>query len=116
MELALWPGPFCYYEEQFKLIVEKVNNHRLKFLCLFLCIRVFSTPMVETPPKNPRVRKLLDELQQWCAQEWGRQSEVARMLGVFPQAVSDWFLGKKQPTGEQVLAIQEFLRAQRRRK
>jgi transcriptional regulator with XRE-family HTH domain len=70
--------------------------------------------MVETPPKNPRVRNLLNELRQWCTQQHGRQSEVARVLGVFPQAVSDWFLDKKQPTGEQVLAIQEFLRKQRR--
>ena len=71
--------------------------------------------MVEAP-KNPRIRSLLNDLRQWCTQERGRQAEVARFLGVFPQAVSDWFADKKQPTGEQALAILEFLKAQRRRK
>ena len=69
--------------------------------------------MVEAP-KNPRLIILLNELRQWCTEERGRQAEVARFLGVFPQAVSDWFAEKKQPTGEQALAIQEFLRKQRR--
>jgi DNA-binding transcriptional regulator YiaG len=75
----------------------------------------FRAEMVEAP-KNPRIRKLLNELQQWCSQEWGRQAEVARVLGVFPQTVSAWFADQKQPTGEQALAILEFLKAQRRRR
>jgi hypothetical protein len=69
--------------------------------------------MVEAP-KNPRIRILLNELQQWCDQEWGRRTEVAGFLDVFPQTVSDWFAERKYPTGEQALAIQEFLRKQRR--
>jgi transcriptional regulator with XRE-family HTH domain len=76
--------------------------------------RVSSPAMVETPPKNPRIRRLLVELRGWCTQERGRQAAVARAMGVFPQTVSDWFSEKKQPTGEQALAIQEFLRKQRR--
>jgi hypothetical protein len=69
--------------------------------------------MVEAP-KNPRMRSLLNELQHWCDQEWGRRTEVAEVLDVFPQTVSDWFAERKHPTGEQALAIQEFLRKQRR--
>lgn len=76
----------------------------------------FRAEMVEEAPKHPRIRKLLNQLQQWCSQGWGRQAEVARALGVFPQTVSAWFADQKQPTGEQALAIQEFLRAQRRRR
>ena len=71
---------------------------------------------MQSPPKNPRMQKLLAELRQWCDQQHGRQTEVARYLGVRPSTVNDWFTGRKQAMGEQALAIQEFLKAQRRRR
>jgi len=46
----------------------------------------------------------------WCEEEYGRQSEVAKILGVRPSTVSDWFAERKQLTGEQALAIQDLLR------
>lgn len=61
-----------------------------------------------------RTEKLLAELKAWCDQERGRQSEVARLLGISRQTVSDWFRPEKhkQPTAEQALALLEFLKQQ----
>jgi hypothetical protein len=68
------------------------------------------------PPKNPRVRRLLDSFKEWADQKWGRQAEAARAIGVAPQLLSDWLAQKKHPTGEQALALQEFVKAQKRPK
>ena len=46
----------------------------------------------------------------WCAQKRGRQTELARAIGVDRQTVSAWFKRKQRPTGEQALALQKFLR------
>jgi DNA-binding transcriptional regulator YdaS (Cro superfamily) len=63
-----------------------------------------------------RTKKLLDALKAWCDEKYGRQTEVARVLGVTPQSLNDWFAGRKQLMGEHALAIQEFLRTHRRKK
>ena len=66
-----------------------------------------------------RVRTLLAQAELWCNQERGRRSELARFLGVSLSAVSGWFREykkprpAKQPTGEQILGIIEFLKQQR---
>jgi DNA-binding transcriptional regulator YdaS (Cro superfamily) len=62
-----------------------------------------------------RTEKLLSALKDWCAEKYGRQSEVARLLDVSPQQLTDWFKGRTQLTGEQALAIQEFMRHRRRK-
>ena len=62
-----------------------------------------------------RTEKLLRALSYWCAQGYGRQSEVARLLNVSPQQFNDWLKGRTQLTGEQALAIQEFMRHRRRK-
>jgi DNA-binding transcriptional regulator YdaS (Cro superfamily) len=49
-------------------------------------------------------------LRTWCEAQYGRQSEVARILGVHPTAVAHWFSGRRKMTGEQSLRVQEFLR------
>jgi hypothetical protein len=62
-----------------------------------------------------RVRTLLAELERWCDRERGRRAQLARHLGVHLSAVSAWLIEykkpnpAKQPTAEQILAIQEFL-------
>jgi plasmid maintenance system antidote protein VapI len=61
-----------------------------------------------------RTKKLLSELQTWCNREYGRRSEAARVLGVSPQAVTNWFAGRQELTGEQALALHEFLGEARR--
>ena len=68
-----------------------------------------------------RTKTLLMEAREWCEQVWGRQSKLARALGVRPEMVSRWFREAqkakpaKQPTAEQILAIQEFLAEQRQK-
>ena len=67
---------------------------------------------------SERVKKLLAQAQAWCAKERGRQSRLALHLGVSRQAVSGWFgearreHPRKQPTAEQALALEEFLKAE----
>lgn len=61
----------------------------------------------------PKTQKLLDDLRLWCDQEYGRRSEIARLLDLGPQAITDWFAGRRQPTAEQILTVQEFLAKQR---
>jgi len=58
----------------------------------------------------------LSKLRQWCEEERGRKSLVARYLDIDSQALSNLFGDRRQLTGEQALAIQEFLKKQRRSK
>jgi predicted transcriptional regulator len=76
-------------------------------------------PIRHYHPMPRRVRALLAELESWCNKERGRRAEVARFLAVSPQAVSAWLAEyrkprpARQPTAEQALAIQEFLKDRR---
>jgi hypothetical protein len=62
--------------------------------------------------KTPQ--EMLDELEDWCRQEYGRKSKVAKVLGVTPQIVNDWFVKdlkkRSKPTWDTGLKIQEFLK------
>jgi len=64
-------------------------------------------------------RRVLAEARAWCDEARGRQSKLAAYLGVSRQAISAWFREaerkhpRKRPTAEQVLALEEFLQAQR---
>lgn len=53
---------------------------------------------------------ILDELQEWCEKKHGRKSKFARMLGVSPQLVNDWFARTSEPMWETGLKIQAFLK------
>jgi DNA-binding XRE family transcriptional regulator len=69
-----------------------------------------------------RVRKLLAEAEEWCRQERGRQTMMAKALGVTRHAVNAWFSEHKKaephknPTAEQALELQAFLNKEKRRK
>jgi plasmid maintenance system antidote protein VapI len=65
---------------------------------------------------KPLTKELLLRLRKWCEQERGRKSLVARYLDIDSQALSNLFGDRQQLTGEQALAIQEFLKKQRQRK
>jgi DNA-binding transcriptional regulator YiaG len=58
----------------------------------------------------PRTDELLAAIKAWCDVERGRRSELARIVGTSPQTVTHWFAGRKTPTLEQGLAIQEILK------
>jgi hypothetical protein len=78
----------------------------------------FFNETVYSPGMAERVKRLLDVVRSWCKAPGtrGRQSELAAFLGVSRHAVSAWLAAnpKKFPTAEQALAMQEFLRKQRR--
>jgi DNA-binding transcriptional regulator YiaG len=54
-------------------------------------------------------KKLLQDVKAWCDQERGRKAGLARMFGISPQSVSNWFAGVQDLTGEQALALQALL-------
>jgi hypothetical protein len=56
-----------------------------------------------------KTQKILEELRIWCDGGRGRRTEVAREIGVTTQAITDWFAGRRQPTAEQILDVQDFL-------
>jgi transcriptional regulator with XRE-family HTH domain len=60
--------------------------------------------------------KLLTELKAWANAEYGRRAELARMLGVSRQLVSEWFAGRATPTWDNGMRIEELLRKLRRAK
>jgi DNA-binding transcriptional regulator YiaG len=66
------------------------------------------------PPKESET--LIAELKAWADEKYGRRSELARMLDLSPQLVSDWFAGRKTPTLDTGLQLQAFLKKQRRAK
>ena len=66
------------------------------------------------PPRESEL--LIAELRAWADEKYGRRSELARMLGLSPQLVSDWFAGRKTPTLDTGLKLQRFLKRQRRSK
>jgi hypothetical protein len=67
------------------------------------------------------VRTLLEQAHAWCAQERGRQTQLADYLGVSRHTVNAWFAEyqkehpKRQPTADQILALLEFLKTQKRK-
>ena len=67
-------------------------------------------------PVDPEVIRLLEELKAWCEEQHGRQVEIARVLGVNRQRISDWFALRTLPSLGMGLRIQSFLRTQREQK
>jgi transcriptional regulator with XRE-family HTH domain len=65
---------------------------------------------------DPEVEALINELKAWCKEKHGRNTEIAEMLGVSRQLVSDWFAGTAVPTLATGLKIQKFLKTKRRKK
>jgi DNA-binding transcriptional regulator YiaG len=58
---------------------------------------------------RPQTENLLSELKEWCDAEHGRRAELARIMSVKSQAVSNWFARKSNPTSEQTISIIAFL-------
>jgi transcriptional regulator with XRE-family HTH domain len=65
---------------------------------------------------DPEVEALINKLKAWCKQKHGRNTEVAALLGVSRQLVSDWFSGNAIPALSTGLKIQAFLKKRRGRK
>jgi hypothetical protein len=63
---------------------------------------------------DEEIKKLLAELQKWCSEKRGRQTEISKLLSA--QSVNDWFGGRSVPTLATGLKIQKFLKEQGRLK
>ena len=68
--------------------------------------------MLKMPDEE--IARLLAELRVWCDEKRGRQTQIAKMLGLPRQSINDWFAGKSVPTLQAGLKIQAFLRQERR--
>ena len=65
---------------------------------------------------HPEVESLIAELKAWCKAKHGRNLEIATMLKVSPQLVSDWIHRRADPQLEEWLTLRDFLKAQRRKR
>jgi transcriptional regulator with XRE-family HTH domain len=57
----------------------------------------------------PLIDRLLARLKDYCEAGRVRQTGAAEAIGVSRQRINDWLSGRVQPTGEQALALLEFL-------
>jgi hypothetical protein len=55
------------------------------------------------------------ERKSWCKAKHGRQRELAALLGVSEELVSNWLARRKTSTLQRGLEIQEFLKKSRER-
>lgn len=62
---------------------------------------------------STKSQEIVDELKICCDQEVGGEFLVAKVLGVGPEEVTNWFAGRCEPSSEQILLIQEFLAKQK---
>jgi hypothetical protein len=58
----------------------------------------------------PKTEKLIKQLKRWCDAKRGRRIEVAEAIGTSKWTISHWFAGRQQPTAEQALNVQDFLK------
>jgi transcriptional regulator with XRE-family HTH domain len=64
------------------------------------------------PDLDPEVESLMAELRAWCKAKHGRNAQIAEMLGVSRQLVSDWLKGNATPTLSAGFKLQAFLKKQ----
>jgi predicted transcriptional regulator len=63
----------------------------------------------------PDIDNLMSALKKWTAEKYGRQSEIAREVGVSRHLVNDWIAGRRPPSLDQYLKLQAFVKKQRSR-
>jgi transcriptional regulator with XRE-family HTH domain len=61
-----------------------------------------------------RTDRLVTEMKKWAKAKKLKNQELAKLLGITPQGITEIFKGRNQPTGEQVLAILELMKRSRR--
>ena len=52
-------------------------------------------------------------MRKWAKTHNVKNTELAEMLGITPQGMTEIFKGRNQPTGEQVLLMLELMKARR---
>jgi predicted XRE-type DNA-binding protein len=61
-----------------------------------------------------RTDRLVTEMQKWAKAQKLKNKELAEILGITPQGMTEIFKGRNQPTGEQALAMLELMKRSRR--
>jgi DNA-binding transcriptional regulator YiaG len=51
----------------------------------------------------------------WCKENNVKQIELAAMLGVSTQLITEWFKGRRFPVSEEALHLQELMRTKPKR-
>jgi DNA-binding XRE family transcriptional regulator len=60
--------------------------------------------------------KVIRDLIEYCASEWGRQTELAEHLKVSRKTVNAWVNGTRRPSIEMFFELKAFLRSHRRKR
>jgi transcriptional regulator with XRE-family HTH domain len=62
---------------------------------------------------SKKTARLIGELKKWSVERGIRQKDLAKILGVSPQLITEWFALRRSPTGEKVIEIQELLKTRK---
>jgi transcriptional regulator with XRE-family HTH domain len=54
------------------------------------------------------------ELKKWAVERGIKQKDLAKILDVSPQLITEWFAFRRAPTGEKVIEIQELIKTKPR--
>lgn len=79
---------------------------------LAICSKYFTPQEVEAERRETDA--LIEQLREWVSQERGRQSEIARLLGVSRSTVTEWLKRGVIPSWESGKKIEQFLKKQRK--
>jgi predicted XRE-type DNA-binding protein len=77
-------------------------------------LEICSKYLTSTGVERRETEALIAQLKEWTSQKRGRQSEIARMLGVSRSVVSDWLKGTVVPSWEAGKKLEQFLKKQRK--
>ena len=61
-----------------------------------------------------RTDRLVADIEKWAKAKNLKNKELAEMLGITPQGITEIFMGRNQPTGEQVLVMLELMKESQR--
>jgi DNA-binding XRE family transcriptional regulator len=86
---------------------DKIHSLALKeFACLFKRIPTKGTCIGK---KLTRSLELVDRLKAWAKANGKSQSDIARLIDVRPQRVSNWYRGLQVPSLENGIMIQRLI-------
>jgi DNA-binding XRE family transcriptional regulator len=64
---------------------------------------------LKRPGGPDEVEELLAQVSDWCSEQHGRQTQIAKAIGTKPQTINDWLNGRKRPTAKYALRLARFL-------
>jgi DNA-binding transcriptional regulator YiaG len=78
--------------------------------CATFCLVTNSLKNYASVVSNGRTTRLIAEVKLWCKANNIKQIELAAMLGVSTQLITEWFKGRRFPVSEQALHLQEIIK------